>query len=402
MLRFLIPQLLVLCTFKVQAALIADVETTLGTIEVELLYDIAPQATANFIKLSQGDQPRIDASTGNIVTSPLYIGEKFFRVVNDSNFKIAQTGSGTGTNIGGPGYNFKDEFNSSVRHTPYVLSMANSGPNSNGSQIFFTGNTAIPNLDDVHTIFGRIVAPASQAVIDQIMTAGSDGSSITGITIRRTDPAAVAFDENAQNLPRIVAAAGRVRFNDELNFIPDQAFQQGEELSIYRSSDLTSWTFQQPTQTSFVGNGDDPRSSIPLPVTESSNSEYYRLAKIIDPGAFAPSNLVNRLVTLPLTGGTLTYQFDATGTGGTTTFTPNMGDAITGTFTLLPDFTRNSLHALRFVADTPELTPRFILVEMACDSETTDRINCRFDAESYNGTQFVPFGTGAGTISRND
>ena len=134
--------LLIAAACPLHAALLAHFQTTQGAVTAELQYTKAPQAVANFITLSQGTRKRLNVATGVVTNAPFYIGEKFFRVINDSTFKIAQTGSGNGTNAGGgPGYTFRDEFDPTLTHVPYVLSMANSGPNSNGSQIFFTGNT---------------------------------------------------------------------------------------------------------------------------------------------------------------------------------------------------------------------------------------------------------------------
>ena len=190
--RFVVT--LVALISPLQAELLAHFQTSLGNVVVELQHQKAPQAVANFITMAEATRTRIHPITGAVIRSPLYIGEKFFRVVNDANFKIAQTGSGTGTNSGGPGFTFRDEFDPTLTHVPYVLSMANSGPNTNGSQIFFTGNSSPHHLDNVHTIFGLIPDPASRTVIDAIIAAGSGGSTITGLTFSRTDAAAVAFN----------------------------------------------------------------------------------------------------------------------------------------------------------------------------------------------------------------
>ena len=114
------------------------IETTLGDIYADLDEAEAPKTVENFVTLAK---------------KGFYDGIIFHRVI--PNFMI-QTGDPTGTGMGGPGYQFKDEFSKKLRHDkPGVLSMANSGPNTNGSQFFIT-EIATPWLDDRHSVFGRV------------------------------------------------------------------------------------------------------------------------------------------------------------------------------------------------------------------------------------------------------
>jgi peptidyl-prolyl cis-trans isomerase B (cyclophilin B) len=123
-------------------------ETTRGTIKAELFADKVPNTVANFEKLA---------------TDGFYDGLKFHRVIAD--FMI-QGGCPNGTGTGGPGYKFKDEFHPDLRHSgPGILSMANSGPNTNGSQFFIT-HVATPWLDNKHSVFGKVVD--GQPVVDAI------------------------------------------------------------------------------------------------------------------------------------------------------------------------------------------------------------------------------------------
>lgn len=118
---------------------VATFQTNKGTIRVELFDDKTPKTCANFEKLSgQG----------------FYNGLKFHRVIDD--FMI-QGGCPEGTGRGGPGYQFEDEFHPDLKHDgPGVLSMANSGPNTNGSQFFIT-HVATPHLDNKHSVFGKVI-----------------------------------------------------------------------------------------------------------------------------------------------------------------------------------------------------------------------------------------------------
>lgn len=127
---------------------VATIETDRGTIRFRFHADKAPRTTANFEKL---------ASQG------FYDGLKFHRVI--ANFMI-QTGCPEGTGRGGPGYTFADEFHKDLKHSgPGVVSMANAGPNTNGSQFFIT-HVATPWLDGKHSVFGQVIE--GQDVVDAI------------------------------------------------------------------------------------------------------------------------------------------------------------------------------------------------------------------------------------------
>ncbi|MES2924740.1 MAG: peptidylprolyl isomerase [Verrucomicrobiota bacterium] len=311
------------------AALLATVETTQGPVVIELQYDKAPQAVANFITLAEATRSRIHPVTGAGIRSPLYIGEKFFRVVNDPNFKIIQTGSGTGTNSGGPGFSFKDEFDPTLTHVPYVLSMANSGPNTNGSQIFFTGSVSTPNLNNVHTVFGLITDPASRSVIDAILAAGSNTSTITGLTFSRTDAAAIAFNEHAQNLPVVAQAKGNlvVTPNVSATWNLNEYQDTGDIFRAFRSNTLAanSWTelTSAKRQSGIVADG---FVAIIGPVTldaASAPAAFYNLTWVTHPGSVTPTRLTSRTVEMKFGVQTLTYVFDSSGGSGTGTFKLN-------------------------------------------------------------------------------
>jgi peptidyl-prolyl cis-trans isomerase A (cyclophilin A) len=122
----------------------AAFDTTEGAFRVKLYADKAPKTVENFVNLANGTK------TGK----PFYDGTIFHRVIPD--FMI-QGGDPTGTGRGGPGYQFSDEFHPTLRHTKGgLLSMANAGPNTNGSQFFVTV-AATPWLDNKHSIFGEVI-----------------------------------------------------------------------------------------------------------------------------------------------------------------------------------------------------------------------------------------------------
>lgn len=138
---------------------VATIETSKGTIRVELHDDKTPRTVANFEKL---------ASDG------FYDGLKFHRVLDDF---MVQTGCPQGTGTGDAGYKFEDEFHPDLKHTgPGILSMANAGPNTNGSQFFIT-HVATPWLDGKHSVFGRVID--GQDVVNSI----AQGDTMTKVTI---------------------------------------------------------------------------------------------------------------------------------------------------------------------------------------------------------------------------
>lgn len=132
----------------------AELETTQGKIKIKLFADKAPKTVANFVELAQGTKEFTDPKTGKKVKRPFYDGLIFHRIIPD--FMI-QGGDPRGTGTGGPGYTFSDEFNPTLKHDKAgILSMANAGPNTNGSQFFITDKPT-PWLDGHHTVFGEVV-----------------------------------------------------------------------------------------------------------------------------------------------------------------------------------------------------------------------------------------------------
>jgi cyclophilin family peptidyl-prolyl cis-trans isomerase len=127
--------------------LTAVFKTTMGDFEIELFHKEAPETVWNFVNLAEGRQPTVKEG-------PYYNGLIFHRVIRG--FMI-QGGCPEGSGRGGPGYRFADEFDKNLRHSSDgILSMANAGPGTNGSQFFITlGPT--PHLDGRHTVFGKVV-----------------------------------------------------------------------------------------------------------------------------------------------------------------------------------------------------------------------------------------------------
>ena len=136
-------------------AVTAEFVTSEGSFTVRLHEQETPNTVANFVGLAEGTKEWTDPRTNRKVTQPYYDGSIFHRVIDG--FMI-QGGDPLGQGIGGPGYNFADEFHPSLRHDKAgILSMANRGPNTNGGQFFITlGPT--PHLDDRHSVFGEVIS----------------------------------------------------------------------------------------------------------------------------------------------------------------------------------------------------------------------------------------------------
>ena len=148
-------------------SLYANFDTDRGPVRVELYPDKAPLTVANFV---------------NLAKRGFYDGLNFHRVIKDF---MVQGGCPQGTGTGGPGYKFEDEANNGVRHERGVLSMANAGPNTNGSQFFIT-HVATPWLDGKHTVFGKVVD--GMDVVDKV----AQGDKIKSVKIEGEADAVLA------------------------------------------------------------------------------------------------------------------------------------------------------------------------------------------------------------------
>ncbi|MFY9331128.1 MAG: peptidylprolyl isomerase [Candidatus Nanopelagicales bacterium] len=167
----------------------ATLHTSLGDINVILFPDHAPKTVENFVGLAEGTKEWTDPTTRSKSTAPMYDGTIFHRII--PGFMI-QGGDPLGTGTGGPGYRFNDEFHPELSFDrPYLLAMANAGPNTNGSQFFIT---VAPTtwLNFKHSIFGEVADQPSRDVVDAmaaVTTGGQDRPvepiTITGISVNR-------------------------------------------------------------------------------------------------------------------------------------------------------------------------------------------------------------------------
>ena len=168
--------------------LFAKMQTTKGDIILRLFYKLTPVTVSNFVGLAEGTKEWKDSVTGKRKKTKFYDGLIFHRVID--NFMI-QGGDPLANGMGGPGYNFPDEFHPKLRHSkPGILSMANAGPNTNGSQFFIT-HVPTPHLDNKHSVFGEVFY--GMDVVNMI----KKGDQIQRVQIIRNGDSANSFNPEA-------------------------------------------------------------------------------------------------------------------------------------------------------------------------------------------------------------
>ena len=308
--------------------LLATFQTTRGNVVVSLHFDKTPQTVANFITLAQGTRSRTDPATGAVIRKPLYVGETFYRVLNDFSGKLAQTGSGTGNTAGGPGYAFRDEFDASLPHGPYILAMQNAGsPHTNGSQIYITGDNGFPDDVGKNTVFGSVTT-GTYAVVDAIMQAGSNGTTINSVSFQRTSPEAMAFNEHSQSLPLCSGVSGKLEVQPgvECIYATDNFQPAGSVFRAFRSLNLQTWSKLGEI---YQGVGMMGESNLYILDSAQASRAFYNISLITHPDALAPASMANRNIEF----GTATTRkfkvnYDATGFAGTFEDTASPGAVV--------------------------------------------------------------------------
>jgi len=303
----------------------AEFNTSMGSFTCRLDYVLAPKTCANFIGLATGQRSWLDLPSGVVKTNPFYDGTTFHRVI--AGF-MNQGGSRNAMGTDGPGYQFVDEFNPALRHGGFgVLSMANSGPDSNGSQYFITVSVQA-QLDDVHSVFGQLYGGSNVVyAINQVATDGNDkpltNVTVNTVVIRRIGSAAEDFDINTRSLPVVTNLNTQISqegTNVNLSF-SNQLYADNR---FYRSTNLVNWSGGSLGIEVAAGFSNGLLRAASLP------SEFFRLAQVqYPPSVYVPRNVLGRTLTLDLANGNGTFvlTFDGAG-GGSYTWTGGNSGAI--------------------------------------------------------------------------
>lgn len=315
LLRFTLFVPLSLASFQgvAQNGIYADFTTSMGSFTCRLDYAIAPKAVANFIGLATGERAWIDLTTGQVQTNAFYDGLTFHRVIK--NFMI-QGGSPNGKGNDGPGYVFEDEFSSDARFNAFgKLAMANSGPDSNGSQFFITTTNKATWLNDVHTIFGQVVGGSNVVYAIGFVSTDSSDKPLTNVVvqkvgIRRVGSAALGFNIHAQGLPvatNLMVRAGQTTNQLKLSY----AGKQNAEHFLFSTTNLASWSSE-----SLGIEGNPPSTNVFRPIS-GTNNEFFRLTQVQYPSStLAPKSFQGkRLVETFSSAEVITNAFDMQGAG---------------------------------------------------------------------------------------
>ncbi len=236
----------------------ADFTTSLGDFTVRLDYERAPRAVASFVGLATGETGWLDEQT-NLWHRPFYDGSIFHRVVKDANTNgIAIQGGGrlwrsvntnTGvvtTNFSGPGYQMLECLTNGLIHSNGVISMANSGPNTDGSQFFITA-TNMPFWDGGYSVFGHVasgmpvVAAIAAVAVQGVNERPVQDIVLSNVVVRREGAAAKAFDVTAQGIPSPESAPARVYATETAAFFEVELATQTKPLMFSDAARLDSF-----------------------------------------------------------------------------------------------------------------------------------------------------------------
>ncbi len=308
-----------------RAQIFADFQTSMGDFTCELDHAAAPQTVANFVGLATGERKWIDPANGIVrENTPFYDGLTFHRVV--ANF-MNQGGSRNGLGTDGPGYQFPDETENGLSHQAHVISMANSGTYTNGSQFFITA-AATPWLNGRHTVFGSVTSGIP--VVDAINGVATVSEKpvvpvvIEKVTIRRVGEAAGSFDIHSQGLPGVFNVPCDLVPAPPLKVdaIPRQPRLPETVTRVFRSGDLTSWV---NTRSLFLGLGPEDPGQFPIdeptgPATSIGDRGFFRFAQAVHSDVMKPQSLGNRVLTVTWVANLLTFSFNAAGDGGTAVY----------------------------------------------------------------------------------
>lgn len=372
----------------------ADFTTSLGSFTVELNAEQAPRTVANFVSLAEGSRPWMDPSTGAVrVNQPYYDGLLFHRVIADF---MSQSGSRNGLGTDGPGYRLRDEFSPSLTHQRHVISMANSGVNTNGAQFFITDATAF-HLDGKHSVFGHVVAGGN--VVDAInaVPTGANDRPLTPVVIqtvniRRVGVTAETFDVTAWSLPLLSTLPGNLAVTPGGPILYRiQPAASRTVTQAHKSLDLTSWS-PSFSRNEYQNNID--LSTLQLG-TANTDRAFFNISQAHYPDAL-PSSLASRVFDVEITGN-LQFKFiiNSNGETGTCEFTDHSGT------TLYPI---QEVHAIPDLWNAEYLfnvnTFGILGVIVTVKQDTTTLLSGSSTLFQYNGSSWTSINSGTFTLTK--
>lgn len=319
--------LLLFSPLPAMAQIYADFQTTAGNFTCELNYKATPKTVASFMTLADGSRAWLDERVGIVSATrpaqPFYDGITFHRVVNEPGGRFIQAGSRKGDGSDGAGYTFADEIQASVpasyqHDSAYQLSMANTGPDSNGSQFFITGG-AIPSLNGKHTIFGKVVSGSS--VIETIITTPTDNGqkpvtpiTIQHVTLRKVGTEASRFNPARIVLPKVTAPKFRSKITPGTSAVLTFNQPPRSLLHLWASEDGgTTWN---DIGTRFIGAGDKAAAGVQLSLSNTPANAQLLFRPIVTTyptDSIVPSSIVNQQLYLENESGDYTFHFNSTG-----------------------------------------------------------------------------------------
>ncbi len=321
-------KLILLICLPLQAQIYADFKTTLGDFTTELDYTNSPRTVANFITLAEGTRNWLNSANGVVkINKPYYNGITFHRVI--AGF-MNQAGSQNGLGTDGPGYTFPDEVaNGLTFNSPYQIAMANSGPNTNGSQFFITVGTPA-HLNGIHTIFGNVTSGTN--IVDVINAVATSNNKplvpviINSVTIRRTGAPANAFNEFAQLLPTVEGIKTTITFPSNTASI---TYNQPPRtsLNVFSSEDMTTWT---KINSRYLGNTNTTSNLFDTKI--SAPRQFFFTSLTTWPAdTIAPDTYYGKKLTAITNAGTIVLDLNPEGNTPIGTLTINNGTSNTVT-----------------------------------------------------------------------
>lgn len=304
----------------------AEFYTSLGNFTNRLEFTVAPKACANFIGLATGERAWLDLPSGMVKANPFFTGTTFHRVI--AGFMV-QGGSPNALGTDGPGYAFEDEFSPALRHNSFgVLSSANSGLDSNGSQYFVTAEPT-PWLDDVHTVFGKLFGGSNVVYAINHVATGLNDKPLTNVlvnsvVIQRIGAAAQAFDIHSQGLPLVTNLNLKISANGGVGSLVFSNRPYADN-RLYTSTNLLNWSGQQLA----IEVGGTLTNVVLQSITGPKS--FFRAAQIQYPtSTFSPKNLFGRILTITFTSGrsgVLVINFNSAG-GGSYNYNSSPGNLL--------------------------------------------------------------------------